>query len=271
MKFFFLIGLILFSLNSFGVPCGGAPGKNHKNPDGSVGGFVADTASSASTATIDSTSSVCERAVIQGNAKVRSGSQISGSAVIEGNSNVSSSSIKGMARVLGNSSVTNSKICQASEINFNVTNSEYYCMTDDEEPKDPGELGKKNLLGIDSDMDGVRDDVEIWINNSTSNSPSKYMYNVRMALKQIARNLQESLKIKVHQALTRKARIEALYSLECLKSLNEKRSDDLYGELRVLIYNTMDRLKAWARTEASLNGFAGIHERKKYCEFSLKK
>jgi head-tail adaptor len=59
------------------------------------------------------------------------------------------------------------------------------------EVPDPGEEGKKTLLGIDSDKDGVRDDVQIWINQQYSKSS-----NINNALRQQAKY--DQLKIKHH-------------------------------------------------------------------------
>lgn len=258
MRYVILFFLFLPTLSQ-GAPCNGAPGQNHKNPDGSTGGFVAETASVVSSAYIDPSSSVCERARINGNVKLKSSSEVSGQALVEGNSTITGSRIYSQARVLGNSVVTGSVICQASEINFNVINSDYYCQTDDPEPKHPGELGKKTLLGIDSDVDGVRDDVEIWINNSTSNTPGIDYKIIRESLKEIARELQESLKYKENANLTLEARLRALNLSFCL---NNRKSFSfeatLLKRLNVTIYNTMDRLKAWAKTEASLNGMSSL-------------
>ena len=49
-------------------------------------------------------------------------------------------------------------------------------------PPDPGEEGKKTIQGIDSDRDGVRDDVQMWIYAFVPNEPKR-----QMALRQMAR------------------------------------------------------------------------------------
>jgi hypothetical protein len=46
-----------------------------------------------------------------------------------------------------------------------------------------------SVLGIDSNNNGIRDDVDIWINRTA------YNYNERMAMRQFARVVQEKLKI----------------------------------------------------------------------------
>lgn len=55
-------------------------------------------------------------------------------------------------------------------------------------PPDPGDAGKETLLGIDSDNDGVRDDIQRYIYITYPREKK-----VRLALMQIARNYQELL------------------------------------------------------------------------------
>jgi len=52
-------------------------------------------------------------------------------------------------------------------------------------PPDPGEAGKATLAGIDSDGDGVRDDVQRWIATTYPNSEK-----IRAALRQLAQDYQ---------------------------------------------------------------------------------
>lgn len=56
---------------------------------------------------------------------------------------------------------------------------------------DPGEAGKKTLEGIDSDHDGLRDDLQRWIYARFPNDPKK-----RAALKQLAVSYQKTLFLK---------------------------------------------------------------------------
>jgi len=55
-------------------------------------------------------------------------------------------------------------------------------------PTDPGAAGRKTLQGIDSDGDGIRDDLERWIRYRFPNSPRK-----QAALSQFAKAYQRSL------------------------------------------------------------------------------
>ena len=65
------------------APCGGAEGSYHTNPDGSQGGFVANTAYAAPTAYVEASAELCEnvmrvydKAVVYGHAEVKSGEAI---------------------------------------------------------------------------------------------------------------------------------------------------------------------------------------------------
>ena len=56
-------------------------------------------------------------------------------------------------------------------------------------PMPDRDLNDRDALGIDSNNNGVRDDVEIWINYAGKN------YNERMALRQLAADLQYEAKV----------------------------------------------------------------------------
>lgn len=76
-------------------------------------------------------------------------------------------------------------------------------------PPDPGEAGKQTLLGIDSDNDGVRDDIQRYIHFTYSNEKK-----VRLALAQIARDFQRLLPDAADPDL----------ALENVKKLNNSRA-----------------------------------------------
>lgn len=260
---------------ALGAPCDGAPGKNHKNPDGSQGGFVANTARVSPTVFLDASSSVCEQAKVQGNVKIKSGSWVAGSANIEGNSEIVSSRIYGISKVYGKAQVVDSAVCQASDINFKVSNSEYYCQTDDPEPKDPGESGKKSLIGVDSDVDGVRDDVEIWINSATTNTKTRDMYNMRMILKEIARKFRQNLLVRESNDASRDAQVSIIRSLECLDDLSQSSQEFefMHNNIYKRFFNTIDRMKAEAKIKSSLAGYSETvtaRKKKSTCPFKLR-
>ena len=132
-----ILSLIFISYALAASPCDGAKVGYWVNPDGSRGGSVATTAKVFAGVTIGPQAQVCGEALVSGKTH-----------------------IFGRAKISGKSKIHNATICQASQIaGFDVIDSDYYCQTEDPEPAHPGELGKKTLLGVDIDRDGVRDDI----------------------------------------------------------------------------------------------------------------
>lgn len=72
---------------------------------------------------------------------------------------------------------------------ISCSRSESIVVAEDPQPESPPFWSFFTIEGIDSDKDGVRDDVEIWINEQTQD------YNFNQALKQKARTELESMKI----------------------------------------------------------------------------
>lgn len=180
-----LLVLALLPFSSLAnIPCGN--GASWTNPDGTKGGFVASTSKVEKGVYVGPHARVCNSAQVKGSAKILDTATISGGATVEGDAIISGNSkVYWRAHVKQGSKVHNSIVCQASVIKgIEVKDSDYYCQTEDPVPRHPGEEGNKTLLGIDSDNDGVRDDVEIWINERFSNTPTLDLYNYRMALKQ---------------------------------------------------------------------------------------
>lgn len=84
---FALLGLsYLFVQSSFAAiyPCNGASGSLHINPDNTIGGFVASTATVDSTVSITADAQVCERATVIEGVKLTDRAKISGKATVRG-------------------------------------------------------------------------------------------------------------------------------------------------------------------------------------------
>ena len=140
------------------------------------------------------------------------------------------------------------KTAKESEILENIDN-------EGEAPKDPGERGLKTILGIDSNVNGIRDDVEIWINSRTMSTPIKDMYNARMALRQISKNIQINIRMKDNRKEAIKFGKYSIEDFRCLQDLvTPEEFEILSGDLQIVIYNTTERLKVWARLQGYLNG-----------------
>lgn len=135
-------------------------------------------------------------------------------------------------------------------------------------PPDPGEEGKTTLLGIDSDTDGVRDDIQRWIYLSYPDEEA-----VRLALTQIAMEYQGLLE----QADDESAALEHANRMsrhgECLHYLKGRISGDLMSELKARILNTKDRSLAYIKYNRKLGGhiFSGkpLKEWRNSCFFDI--
>ena len=236
--------------------CKSGAGSNHTNPDNTLGGFVAKTAKVEPGATVAVNAQVCEfaqvkagakilgNAIVGGRAQVQSGVEISGSVIIEGSPLISGSTkISSLAKVTGNSKIHNAIICQASQIeNFDVIDSDYYCQTEDPEPPHPGELGKRTLLGVDTDLDGVRDDVEILINARYSNTPQKDNRQLRLFQKEIMKQNQLMVKFKNNKPKVQQIYLSFLEYVDCTeKILGREQVDKEISKLEFAFYDTPDR------------------------------
>lgn len=316
----FLSVVVLFAaLNAFADPCGGGPVGFWTNPDGSRGGSVGKDAKVQAGAVIALGAEVCEfaqvktgaqilgqarvggravinagsiidgRAKVQGEAKIGgSGSttKVAGDATVEGSAVITGTShVYARAKVGGGAKVHNSIICQASVIEgITVTDSDYYCQTEDPEPPHPGELGKATLLGVDVDRDGVRDDVEIWINDRFSNTPTKDMYNYRMAFKQYASANLKMLRSIRDRTVILKLVKESFDALDCIESFHITEKKDLKSELKqveevndlrkdvaIQMLNTRDRIKADSKIDEMMHGEGlGGTNTKTPCAFKVK-
>lgn len=248
MKLILLFTLYFIQIKAFGAPCNGAPGRFHVNPDGSQGGFVQRTAWVAKETFIDTSSEVCDKTIIRGNVHIEAGSRIRENVIIEGTAVILDSHIHGFAKIRGRVVVQNSDICQASIIEgIKVINSNYYCQTEDPQPKDPGEAGKKTLLGVDSDGDGVRDDVEIFININLPNTPKKNNAQERIATKLYAKMLQKELILQTHSSSIKEIHQLKMDLANCYE-LNI--SKDVFAEM----FNTYERMDSMFKAVGVMHG-----------------
>ena len=247
-KVIFILFLFLLSTGLPAAPCGGAAGRLHVNPNGSTGGFVANTALVSKTVTIETKSVVCDKAKINGNAQIKGMSEILGSTEINGSVQISDSKTYSSPIIPGNSIIIRSVVCQASQLNsLKVIDSTYYCNVDDPEPRDPGEAGKKTLLGVDSDGDGVRDDVEIWLNRNFSNTPQKSYVQELSAAKVYSKNISDSLRMKSDQEFLVAKWRERMDLLTC----NQIGATD---DFLAYYLDTKERLMAWIDASGASHG-----------------
>jgi len=123
-------------------------------------------------------------------------------------------------------------------------------------PPAPGAAGKATLAGIDSDNDGVRDDVQRWIVMTYPNSQK-----TRAALTQMAKAMQVILLNATDAVNARKYSLEEGRASDCLThvrgqvlGLDNSDDYDIENEIQALYLNTYARSKAYLRHDAHLSG-----------------
>lgn len=120
-------------------------------------------------------------------------------------------------------------------------------------PPDPGEAGKTDLLGIDSDGDGVRDDINRYIVFTYPDSEKK-----REALKQSARSLNAYLRDSDDKAKTRENGASDDKALDCIIHVFNSNLDTAFkvdDELRAQFLDTKERSRAYARADQQMGGY----------------
>jgi hypothetical protein len=116
-------------------------------------------------------------------------------------------------------------------------------------PPDPGEAGKRNIRGIDSDGDGLRDDLQRYIAIEFEDSPP-----TRQALTQVAGAQQRFLTVSMNEDRARQAAMRVVRGVECLYSVQGGKSREILNGLNAHIVNTPERLEAFFATEKHLGG-----------------
>jgi len=116
-------------------------------------------------------------------------------------------------------------------------------------PPDPGAAGKATLAGIDSDGDGVRDDVQRWIALTYPNSQK-----IRAALRQRTKTMQRFLLdvTNLAQAYVDATQMDNDY--DCLSYIDMNRAYTISREHKAIFLNTYLRSKAWLQVDQTLSG-----------------
>ncbi|WP_257292713.1 hypothetical protein [Endozoicomonas sp. ONNA1] len=116
-------------------------------------------------------------------------------------------------------------------------------------PTDPGEDGLIGLAGIDSNQDGVRDDVERFIERALGGSEKE-----RKAALSFANSLQKELISAYDQNTVIALEPETGAALDCMSFVLEDKATKFLLELEAKTYNTSERLRAWNKLNSYFSG-----------------
>lgn len=109
-------------------------------------------------------------------------------------------------------------------------------------PPDPGEEGKQTLEGIDSDGDGVRDDVQRYIFMNYQDEPT------RRALVQYAKAELRAVQIADDKEGSIKIFDEVARAIECLTSIYPDEAPRISAKLVSVMFNTKARIEAYVKS-----------------------
>jgi len=141
-------------------------------------------------------------------------------------------------------------------------------------PPDPGEVGKQTLLGIDSNNDGIRDDVERWIYKTYNHPIERAIFMQTARAYQVVITDPEKARENV-QVMHNAVDCESYWSLNAKENnesfwLDEYRS--LSKEIKPIQFNTAERFLAYQAYNHNLSGgvygSSGIKAWKSKCDFN---
>jgi len=117
-------------------------------------------------------------------------------------------------------------------------------------PPDPGDDGKITLTGIDSDSDGLRDDVQIAIHERFPNDDQK-----RSALTQKAKAIQDAVIAgdSSNPTSMNEASKSVINAVDCLHEKMDDPTSEI-GFIEDKVINTSDRSQAYIKFNDSLSG-----------------
>lgn len=131
-------------------------------------------------------------------------------------------------------------------------------------PPDPGAAGEATLEGIDSDNNGVRDDVQRWIVMNYPNSEK-----TRAALTQMVSSMQQFLLDAVDPVKSYANAVQQDRDIECLVYVQPSGFYEIDVEFQAVFLNTYLRSKTWLQADKHLSGkaFPSHSNKKQGCNF----
>jgi hypothetical protein len=118
--------------------------------------------------------------------------------------------------------------------------SQHAYSTDVEVPS-PGIINDQSIAGIDTDSDGVRDDVQQWINFESKNNR-----DLKTILKSMARNWQSMIADSTNETLIISQKTKNQTLKNCMYGIieNDEYSANIEGLMKYAYFNTEDRMNA---------------------------
>lgn len=132
-------------------------------------------------------------------------------------------------------------------------------------PPDPGLAGEATLAGIDSDNDGVRDDVQRWIALTYPHSQK-----TRAALTQDTKAMQQILLDAAYPIKSYKDALQDNRAMQCLSYIRPNDFYHVLAEHKAILLNTHLRSRAWLQADHNLSGkfFGLLPDPKQGCDFN---
>jgi hypothetical protein len=135
-------------------------------------------------------------------------------------------------------------------------------------PMPDSEKNNATVAGIDSDGDGIRDDIQRYINENFSSDPK-----IKMGARQYAKDQQMTLLSVNDKNASILATRKKLDSLDCLGYVAKDQMTRISKKLEGQLYNTKDRLYARIKVSQNFNGQSfmlpeTIEDEKALCDFN---
>lgn len=131
-------------------------------------------------------------------------------------------------------------------------------------PEPNPEINNSTLLGIDSDNDGIRDDVQNWINANSKEGP------VRLALRQYALRIRNKYANKDNKEQSIIATHESLRAQDCLSDIKREAGQNNRASLELEAFhrNTRARILASNQISSNFHGqLIGFADKELACDF----
>lgn len=130
-------------------------------------------------------------------------------------------------------------------------------------PPDPAEAGKATLLGVDSDGDGIRDDVNRYIAQTYWNDPY-----AELIYKKNAKTIQNIFKSTTNPSIIDSEVNKLINITRCMTSMYQYNDIvKMNAEFRKIMFNTMDRYKNWLLSQSQFAGKSYTSSQLNYGEY----